>query len=427
MADLLTQGFPGSALPTGWTTDHATGGSSSVSGGQLTVSNTTTVGSRGRVRSPSLATWVNGDTLTVKTSSAASFVSIIVLRMDTSTSAIQPSLVASGSNWIVQVFRDSTGYGAPTGTITPRDRAAYPWLRFRRVTSTSVIGEAADDVSGSPGSWVGIGTIDSGVDPVTFNWATTQLEILTTDPGGGGSAGATVIATVGSGAVTPPTISAFTPAFGPVGTTVTLTVNTTAPVTSVSFNGTAASTFTRVDGTTVTAVVPTGATTGAITIVAANGTGTSSTNFTVRLPALYTAPPTLNNPNTSYIIGTTLAPITLQAVDQYGLAWTGGGLPDATVSSLSLPVSVTGTLTKSPNQGTGVWTFSDLVPTIIVTAPSTVTITSFNPMTGAVGTVVTITGTGFTGATAVTIGALPCAFTVTNATTILATIPAGAS
>ncbi|GAA4012968.1 hypothetical protein GCM10022408_27230 [Hymenobacter fastidiosus] len=60
------------------------------------------------------------------------------------------------------------------------------------------------------------------------------------------------------------------------------------------------------------------------------------------------------------------------------------------------------------------------------TPPATVpTITSFNPLTGPVGTLVTITGTNFTGATAVTFNTTAAAFTFVDATTITATVPVG--
>ncbi|WP_245171220.1 IPT/TIG domain-containing protein, partial [Streptomyces decoyicus] len=55
------------------------------------------------------------------------------------------------------------------------------------------------------------------------------------------------------------------------------------------------------------------------------------------------------------------------------------------------------------------------------------TLTSVTPTSGptAGGTTVTLTGTGFTGATAVRFGATPASFVVNSATQITATAPAG--
>ena len=80
------------------------------------------------------------------------------------------------------------------------------------------------------------------------------------------------------------------------------------------------------------------------------------------------------------------------------------------------PLSVTtpgGTATSSNNF------------TVVSSAPPT--IMSFTPASGPVGTSVTISGTNFTGATAVTFNAVSASFTVTSATAIQATVPAGAT
>jgi len=55
------------------------------------------------------------------------------------------------------------------------------------------------------------------------------------------------------------------------------------------------------------------------------------------------------------------------------------------------------------------------------------TITSFAPTNGPVGTVVTITGRNFTGATAVRFNGSAASYTVTSATSIQATVPTGAT
>ena len=61
-----------------------------------------------------------------------------------------------------------------------------------------------------------------------------------------------------------------------------------------------------------------------------------------------------------------------------------------------------------------------------VTAPLP-TITGFTPSSGPIGTSVTILGTNFTGATAVTFGGTAAAFTFNNDTQITATVPTGAT
>ena len=52
---------------------------------------------------------------------------------------------------------------------------------------------------------------------------------------------------------------------------------------------------------------------------------------------------------------------------------------------------------------------------------------SFSPSAGGVGTSVTLTGTHFTDATTVTLNGASCSFSVTNDTTIVATVPSGAT
>src|SRR5918994_293961 len=81
-----------------------------------------------------------------------------------------------------------------------------------------------------------------------------------------------------------PTISSFSPASGPVGSSVTIhgqNFSGNDPnVTSVTFNGTSA-TFSIDNAQKITATVPSGATTGPIAVTSPDGTATSSTNFTV--------------------------------------------------------------------------------------------------------------------------------------------------
>ena len=78
----------------------------------------------------------------------------------------------------------------------------------------------------------------------------------------------------------PPTITSFTPASGPAGTTVTITGSNFFSSTAVKFNG-ASSTFTVDNNGSITAIVPGSATTGPIAITNSVGTTTSGSSFTV--------------------------------------------------------------------------------------------------------------------------------------------------
>jgi hypothetical protein len=77
-----------------------------------------------------------------------------------------------------------------------------------------------------------------------------------------------------------PTLTSFTPAAGPVGTTVTLTGTGFTGATAVTFNGHAA-TFTVNSDTQTTATAPVGASTGKIAVATPGGTATSAASFTV--------------------------------------------------------------------------------------------------------------------------------------------------
>lgn len=90
----------------------------------------------------------------------------------------------------------------------------------------------------------------------------------------GGTAG-------GGGGTDAPTITSFSPAVGPAGTSVTITGTNFTGATSVKFNNTTAANFTVASATSITTTVPVGATTGKISVVTPNGTATSTDDFTV--------------------------------------------------------------------------------------------------------------------------------------------------
>ena len=82
----------------------------------------------------------------------------------------------------------------------------------------------------------------------------------------------------------PPTITSFTPASGPTGTSVTISGTNFTGATAIRFNGVSAS-FTLSSATAIQATVPVGATTGPLTVTTPGGTATSASSFTVSIPS----------------------------------------------------------------------------------------------------------------------------------------------
>jgi uncharacterized repeat protein (TIGR01451 family) len=100
-------------------------------------------------------------------------------------------------------------------------------------------------------------------------------------------------------------------------------------------------------------------------------------------------------------------------------------------ASCTVSANVTATASGSLVNTAGPISATESGPGLAATATLTVVpptmITGFTPTQGPVGTVVTITGTGFTGASSVTFAGRPATFTVLSATQIRATVPVGAT
>ncbi len=79
-----------------------------------------------------------------------------------------------------------------------------------------------------------------------------------------------------------PSITSFTPASGPVGTTVVITGMSLSQTTAVKFGTIAATPFTVNSNTQVTVTVPSGAVTGKISVTTPGGVASSATAFTVQ-------------------------------------------------------------------------------------------------------------------------------------------------
>jgi uncharacterized repeat protein (TIGR03803 family) len=114
-----------------------------------------------------------------------------------------------------------------------------------------------------------------------------DTQVTATIPGGAKTGQPITITTLGGVASSPakftvvPAIASFTPASGPVGTSVAISGTSFTGTTKVMFGGVAATSLQVISDTEVDALVPTGAVTGPIAVTTAGGTATSATNFKV--------------------------------------------------------------------------------------------------------------------------------------------------
>ncbi len=242
--------------------------------------------------------------------------------------------------------------------------------------------------------------------------------------------------------LTGPTITGFTPAGGAAGTSVVITgmnfYTSVANPLTVTFNGVAAASITVNSATQITAVAPGGVTTGPIVVTSIGDAATSPTSFTVgggtvSSPAITGFNPTSGTAGTGVTItGTALGNAT--AVSFNGTAAT---ITSNTDTQIVTPVptgATTGTISVTTGGGTATSTSVFTVttttptPTPTPTPAAAPTVTGFAPTSGAVGTSVTITGTGFTGASGVSFGGTAAAsFAVNSDTQITASVPTGAT
>jgi LPXTG-motif cell wall-anchored protein len=235
--------------------------------------------------------------------------------------------------------------------------------------------------------------------------------------------------------ITVPTVSSVSPSAGPVagGNSVTIEGTGFTGTTDVHFGTASGTGVTVVSDSELTVTVPTGLP-GAVDIAVTTAGGTSdadaSDQYTfLAVPTLISLSPTAGpstggttvtitgtgfTPDSTVAFGrTTVTTVTyLSGTDLTVVSPAGSGIVDVTVATAG---------------GTSSTSLLDQF-TFIAPPSAAPTITRVTPGTGSItgGTVVTITGTGFTGATSVTFGGVAAeSFTVNSDTSITATAPAG--
>jgi hypothetical protein len=238
--------------------------------------------------------------------------------------------------------------------------------------------------------------------------------------------------------VVTPTVSGIVPTSGPTagGTSITITGTNFVRGATVSIGGALATGVNWVEATSITAVTPAG-TAGAKDVMVTNPdsqTGTLANGFTYISPA-----PTVTSlvPNTGGQ-GATLTGVIINGNNLSGVTainFSGTGVTASGVNVVNA-TRVTATITITSNAALGPRDVTVTIPgatsepltggfTVIVPPP---TVSAIVPASGSIsgGTAVTITGTGFSSFTMVTIGGTPATSVVfVNPTSISAVTPAG--
>jgi hypothetical protein len=216
-----------------------------------------------------------------------------------------------------------------------------------------------------------------------------------------------------------PILTGFAPSSGPPGTSVTIAGSGLSGTAQVQF-GTALAIFSVVSDSQLIVTVPLEATSGPITVQGNSGIGVSASSFFVS-PRITSFSPASGPPGASVQINGNNFEGTL------AVQFNGTNSTFFATSPTQIQTVVPAGATSGPIRVvTGVDSaVSDRVFFVTANEPF---ITEFSPTNGAPGTVVTLTGGNFTGATAVEFnGTNAAAFSVTASTQLRVTVPSGAS
>jgi hypothetical protein len=361
---------------------------------------------------------------------------------DTSITAITPPEAAATVDIVVST---------PTGTsaVSSSDHftfnaASSPTVTGLSLTSGSTAGGTVVTITGTNftgASAVNFGTVaasftvksDTRITATAPSQAAGTIDVTVTTPSGTSSTGSADHFTYNAAAL--PSVTGITPTSGSTagGTVVTVTGSGFTGATAVNFGTTAATDFTVLSDTSLTAIAPAGSA-GTVDTTVVTPSGTSSTGsadqFTYNAPSAPTV--TAVSPSSGGSAGGTAVAIT-------GTGFTNAsGVNFGQYAATSFTVNSDTQITAvAPAQAAA--TVDITVTTVAGTsstgsadhfaynAPSAPTVTSVNPTGGplAGGMEVGITGTGFTGATAVTFGTTAASsFTIYSDGALVAVAPA---
>lgn len=314
---------------------------------------------------------------------------------------------------------------------------AAPTIAGLAPTAGPTAGGTAVTITGT--GLTGATSVTFGGTPATSFTVVSDTQIVAISPAATAGAVDVAVSTVGGTAtaagaytyVAAPTITSLSPSQGPEtgGTAVTITGTGFTGASSVSFAGTPATSFTVVSDTQIVATAPVG-TAGSVDVTVATTGGisadTAADNYTyVAAPTITTLSPTAGptaGGNSVTITGTGFT--TATTVSFGGIPTAFAVVSDTQIVAIS-PAGTVGTVDVSVTTVGGSATASSAYT--YAAAPTIATLTpTAGPTAG--GATITITGTGFTGATSVSFRGTPAvSFTVVSDTQITATAPASAA
>jgi hypothetical protein len=274
------------------------------------------------------------------------------------------------------------------------------------ITGRNLSGATAVSFGGTPAASFTV----IGADSITaVVGAGKSGDVVVTTPGGSDTTG---IFTYTTPLVS--NIASFAPVTAAINTIVTITGTNFTDATAVLFGGTPALSFTIVNADTITARVGPSAS-GDVSVVTPGGTDSLAGFTFIPSPTITSiAPTSFSYGSTVTITGTNLTGVT---------SVTFGPIP-ATSFTVVSPTTITAVVPYGASSGfVSVENAGGTASTSYTITSSAPTITSFTPDTATYGNTVTITGTNFTGTTAVYFGQAPAAsFTVVSPTTIAAVL-----
>jgi hypothetical protein len=329
-----------------------------------------------------------------------------------------------------------------TSATSAADQFTYnngPTVTAVSPNSGPITGNTSVMITGT--NFTGATAVDFGHTAAVSFTVNGPTSITATSPAGTGTVNITVTTAIGTSATNAtdqfsyggsPAVISISPNAGPPagGTSVTVTGVNFTGATAVSFGATAAAAFTVNSATSITATSPAG--TGTVDVTVATPGGTSATSSADRFLYTTTPLPTVTglSPNNGPSGGGTSVTIT-------GTNFTGATAVNFGASAATFTLNGPTSITATSPPGSGSVNVTVTTPggtsvaggaTLFAYATSGPAVTAVSPNTGPPGggTSVTITGTNFTGATAVSFGSTPAtSFTVNGATSITATSPAG--